>query len=102
MADNITLYIDTSKDEATTFLSRQGEVLGKRSWENDRYTGRNLLVALEELLRETKLSLTNISEIRVHSGPGGYSSLRAGIMTAQTLGVTIGIPVKKVSGENWT
>lgn len=61
-------------------------------------TSHDLLPLIEEALRENNLTLTDISEISVHTGPGSFTGLRVGIAVANTLGLLLGVAVngKKV------
>ncbi|MBI1833381.1 MAG: tRNA (adenosine(37)-N6)-threonylcarbamoyltransferase complex dimerization subunit type 1 TsaB [Candidatus Andersenbacteria bacterium] len=85
MTDKITLKINTATGEATATLLRGTNVLAERTWPNDAHTGSKLLEAIEQLLTSQNLTLEAVDVIEVHRGPGGFSSLRAGIVTAEIL-----------------
>lgn len=55
-----------------------------------------LLPLVDKLLRKNKIMLDDLSGIIVVSGPGGFTSVRIGAVTANTLGFVLGIPVAGV------
>lgn len=75
------LYIDTSNRENK--LIRLGDT-------EKRFSG-DTLVALEELLKQEGKSLHDLTEIEVNSGPGGFTSLREGIVITNTLNYVLGL-----------
>ena len=52
-----------------------------------------VLPMIEEVLREHNLKLSDISEIRVATGPGSFTGLRVGTTVANALGYLLDIPV---------
>jgi tRNA threonylcarbamoyladenosine biosynthesis protein TsaB len=59
-----------------------------------------VLPLIEELLKEHKLELKDISGIEVNPGPGSFTGLRVGITIANTLGFLLKVPVNgKKAGE---
>ncbi len=52
-----------------------------------------LLPAMAELLKKNNIKLTQLKGIAVVSGPGGFTSLRIGVVTANTLAYALKIPV---------
>lgn len=53
----------------------------------------DILLAIEELLAAQGVGLSAISAIRVHTGPGAFTSLRVGIAIAQTLAWSLGVEI---------
>ncbi len=94
------LLIDTSHPQAHLALVREEAIIAQRDWPNDKQTGTKLLAAVDESLREHKISLKDIERIAVHVGPGGYSSLRAGAVVAQMMSLAAGAELVEVAGEN--
>ncbi len=90
---NIVLSIDTSnQDTARVSL----EVDGKRHEKTSQsrvMKAQMVLPLIEELFKEHDLSVTDISEIRVHEGPGSFTGLRVGASVANMLGAILGISV---------
>lgn len=52
-----------------------------------------LLPLIERLLKEHHITLLDVSEIRVHVGPGSFTGLKVGVSVANTLGTILKIPV---------
>lgn len=88
----VILAFDTATDVATAALVREGEVLGER-----RSRAARILVDVEELLAEAGLEPDAVDGIAVGTGPGGYTGLRMGLVTARTLAFSLGVGVAGVS-----
>ena len=88
----LTLAFDTATDVATVALVRDGEVLGERASRAVR-----VLQDVEELLAEAGLESGDVDRIAVGTGPGSYTGLRMGLVTARTLAISLGVPVAGVS-----
>ena len=86
------LAFDTATDVATVALVRDGEVLGERASRAVR-----VLQDVEEVLTEAGLESGDIGGIAVGTGPGSYTGLRMGLVTARTLAISLGVPVAGVS-----
>jgi len=56
-----------------------------------------LLEYLNELLKETNLTLQEISRIGIAIGPGAFTGLRLSLVTAKTLALELNIPLVPVS-----
>ncbi len=52
-----------------------------------------VLPMINSILKKHKLSLKDIYEIEVNTGPGSYTGLRVGIAIANALSFTLRIPV---------
>jgi tRNA threonylcarbamoyladenosine biosynthesis protein TsaB len=88
----VILAFDTATDVATVALVREGEVLGER-----RSRAARILLDVEELLAEAGLGPDDVEGIAVGTGPGGYTGLRMGLVTARTLAFSLGVGVAGVS-----
>lgn len=90
---SVILFIDTSdQDSAKVAL----DVNGKRFEKTSRsrvMRAQMVLPLIELLLKEHGLQLSDISEIRVHEGPGSYTGIRVGMSVANALALLVGIPV---------
>ncbi len=86
------LAFDTATDVATVALLRDGDVLGERVSRAVR-----VLKDAEELLNEAGIESDDVEGIAVGTGPGSYTGLRMGLVTARTLSVALGVPVAGVS-----
>lgn len=88
----IVLAFDTATDVATSALVRDTEVLGERASRAVR-----VLEDADALLKEAGLDADRVAGIAVGTGPGSYTGLRMGLVTARTLSFALGAPVAGVS-----
>jgi tRNA threonylcarbamoyladenosine biosynthesis protein TsaB len=86
------LAFDTATDVATSALVRDGKVLGERASRAVR-----ILDDFEELLGAAGLSSEDVDRLAVGRGPGSYTGLRMGLVTARTLSFSLAAPVSGVS-----
>lgn len=83
------LYIDTSQREETT-ISLDKEVF-KTSSKKEK--SQRLLPFINEVLKKKKLTIKDVTEIEVNTGPGSFTGLKVGVSVAQALGYSLGISV---------
>lgn len=83
------LIIDTS--EINTARIQIGEF--KKVSESRVLKSQMVLPMIEEILKEQKLTLHDITEITVATGPGSFTGLRVGATVANALGYLLDIPV---------
>jgi tRNA threonylcarbamoyladenosine biosynthesis protein TsaB len=88
----LTLAFDTATDVATVALVRDGDVLGERASRAVR-----VLEDVEQILGEAGLRSADVEGLVVGTGPGSYTGLRMGLITARTLAFSLGVPVAGVS-----
>jgi tRNA threonylcarbamoyladenosine biosynthesis protein TsaB len=93
------LYIDTSQREEI-IISLGGEIFKTNS---KKEKSQRLLPFIDEVLKKKKLTLKDLTEIKVNTGPGSFTGLKVGVSVAQALGFSLGIPVNgkdMKKGEN--
>ena len=88
----LTLAFDTATGTATCAVVSGAQVLGER-----RTTAAALLADVESILAEAGAEPVMIDRIAVGRGPGRYTSLRMGLVTARTLAFALGVPVRGIS-----
>lgn len=86
------LSFDTATDVATCALVRDGHVLGER-----RSRAVRILADIDELLAEAGAAAGDVDRLVVGTGPGSYTGLRMGLVTARTLAFSLDVPVAGVS-----
>ena len=86
------LFINTTvaKKAVVSLIAKNGEVIAQVEAEEP-------LIAIDKLLRKTKMKLEDIKEISSHPGPGSFTGLRVGAAVAQTLNFALGKKVKPVN-----
>lgn len=88
----LTLAFDTATEVATSALVRDGEVLGAR-----RSRAVRILADVNDLLAAAGVSPDGVDRIVVGTGPGSYTGLRIGLVTARALALSLSVPVAGVS-----
>lgn len=88
----LTLAFDTATDAATSAVVQDGTVLGERVSRAVR-----ILEDVDALLDEAGVAATTLDGIVVGTGPGSYTGLRMGLITARALAFSLGVPVAGVS-----
>lgn len=87
------LALDTATPAVTVALHDGTHVIASSSQVDARRHGELLLPAVDRVLAEAGLGLDAVTGIVVGIGPGPYTGLRVGLMTADTFGLALGVPV---------
>lgn len=90
------LALDTATPAVTVALHDGTSVVASSSQVDARRHGELLLPAVDRVLAEAGRKLDAVTEIVVGVGPGPYTGLRVGLMTADTFGLALGVPVHGV------
>jgi tRNA threonylcarbamoyladenosine biosynthesis protein TsaB len=88
----LVLAFDTATDVATIALVQSGSVLGER-----RSRAVRILEEADALLTEAGLQRGALEGLVVGTGPGSYTGLRIGLVTARALAFALDSPVAGVS-----
>lgn len=87
------LALDTATQDAALAVGASPcAVQGVRPDPGQRH-GRNLIPAVDDLLRAAGLTPRELGGIAVGLGPGSYTGLRIGVTAAKTLAYALGIPL---------
>ncbi|MFC4590490.1 tRNA (adenosine(37)-N6)-threonylcarbamoyltransferase complex dimerization subunit type 1 TsaB [Sphaerisporangium corydalis] len=88
----LVLAFDTATPAVTAALHDGARVLAESTTIDARRHGELLVPSIAEVLREAGAALGDVTAIVAGSGPGPYTGLRVGLMTAQALSSTTGAP----------
>ena len=86
------LAFDTATDVATSALVWDGEVLGEQT-----SRAATVLEDVDALLRRGGVRDSQLEALAVGTGPGSFTGLRIGLVTARALSLALGVPVAGVS-----
>jgi tRNA threonylcarbamoyl adenosine modification protein YeaZ len=87
------LAVDTATPAVTVALHDGSSVLAAESQVDARRHGELLLPAVDRVLAGAGLKLDAVTDVVVGVGPGPYTGLRVGLVTALTFGSALGVPV---------
>jgi tRNA threonylcarbamoyl adenosine modification protein YeaZ len=87
----LVLAFDTATPAVTAALHDGERVLAESTTVDARRHGELLVPTIETVLREAGASLRDVTVVVAGSGPGPYTGLRVGLMTAQALATSLGI-----------
>jgi tRNA threonylcarbamoyl adenosine modification protein YeaZ len=90
------LALDTATPAVTVALHDGTDVVASSSQVDARRHGELLLPAVDRVLAEAGRALDTVTAVVVGIGPGPYTGLRVGLMTADTFGLVLGVPVHGV------
>ena len=91
------LNIETATKNCSVSLSKNGEtILCKEIAEQGYSHAEKLHVFIEDILKETEISVQDLKAIAVSKGPGSYTGLRIGVSTAKGLCYALNIPLISV------
>ena len=91
----ITLAVDTSTD-VRAGVARDGVTLASAAVTDPRAHAEQLMPLVTSVLDEAGLALADVDEIVAGVGPGPFTGLRVGVVTATTLGLALRRPVRGV------
>lgn len=87
------LYIDTTKRESI----QVGLEINHRKYveihDSARVVAHELLGFIDDMLHKHKITVRQISEIRVALGPGSFTGLRVGLAVSNMISVLLHIPI---------
>jgi tRNA threonylcarbamoyladenosine biosynthesis protein TsaB len=109
------LLIDTVSSPVRIGITDANRVVARDEWPADRQLAETLATRIDQLLKSNGKTFADLTHIRVHAGPtsalsaspaprapagkpGGFTTLRIGIVTANALAYALGVPIRGVVG----
>ncbi len=89
----LVLAFDTATPAVTVALHDGTHVLAETTTVDARRHGELLASSIDAVLAEAGAGRLDITAVAVGTGPGPYTGLRAGLVTARVLGSALGVPV---------
>jgi len=90
------LGLDTATPAVTVALHDGTQVLAEATTIDKHRHAELLAPAIEQVLTEASVERGDLTHVAVGVGPGPYTGLRVGLVTARMLGAALGIPVHGV------
>ena len=90
------LALDTATPSTSVALIHDGVVLANRAHRDPRRHAEVLAGFIDEVMTESRFALSDLAGIAVGVGPGAFTGLRVGLMTARALAMTLSVPVHGV------
>ncbi|NYJ02655.1 tRNA threonylcarbamoyl adenosine modification protein YeaZ [Nocardioides thalensis] len=87
------LAFDTASPTVTVALHDGTDAVGELASEQSMKHGEQLMPLIEEVVRRSGLAARDLTAIAVGVGPGPFTGLRVGLVTARTLGHALEVPV---------
>lgn len=89
-----TLLIDTATDTLVVGLASSGELLAEALDEERR--AQALLDVVHDVLVSAGVERSDLRDVAVGVGPGGFTGLRVGVATARGIAAALGIPLAPI------
>lgn len=89
----VLLALDTATPRVTVALHDGSEVVAERTSDEGLRHGEQLAPAIEAVMGEAGIVRQDLTAVAVGVGPGPFTGLRVGLVTARTLGWVLEIPV---------
>ncbi|MHC9544209.1 MAG: tRNA (adenosine(37)-N6)-threonylcarbamoyltransferase complex dimerization subunit type 1 TsaB [Vulcanimicrobiota bacterium] len=91
------LLIDSTTEVFSVSLAKDDRLLGESFFELPRGHLVNLIPLMTALLKTCRTGFSDISMIGVTNGPGSFTGVRLGVMTARTVGQLCDVPIVPVN-----
>lgn len=95
----MTLLLHTSTPTIRIGIAETDTVVARDEFPSDRELAESLAERIRRLVHATTYTLPTVRQIVVHAGPGGFTSLRIGVTTANVLAYALDVPVVGVFGD---
>jgi tRNA threonylcarbamoyladenosine biosynthesis protein TsaB len=90
---SVSLLIETSQRAGVVALATDAGVVAAMPLDDARRHARDLAVAVDALLKSQSITPRNITRVVVGTGPGSYTGLRVGLMSAKAFAYAVGADI---------
>ena len=90
------LALDTTTDVSSIAVADETGILGQYDFAHRMDLSRRLMPNIISLLKDCGLEMKDVEAIGVSLGPGSFTGLRIGVVTAKTLAQVLGVPISGV------
>ena len=90
---SVILAFDTATPQVTAAVLADGEVVAEAVSDRSMKHGEQLAPLIDQVLRASGRARGDITALAVGVGPGPFTGLRVGLVTARTLGLVLDVPV---------
>lgn len=87
------LFLDTCDSEKTSIYLVDDKFLAAHIWPSQKTQQEKLHTEIAKFLKKSKIKLSDLDKVGVVVGPGHFSRVRTGVVTANTLAYALDIPV---------
>jgi tRNA threonylcarbamoyladenosine biosynthesis protein TsaB len=87
------LNLETATTVCSVSLAKDGKLLALKELNEDYTHAENLTIFIEDVLKQSNISLADVDAIAVSKGPGSYTGLRIGVSTAKGLCYSLNKPL---------
>jgi tRNA threonylcarbamoyladenosine biosynthesis protein TsaB len=91
------LNLETATTACSVSLAKDGKLLALKEQNGEYSHAENLTLFIEDVIRQSGLSLNDVEAIAVSKGPGSYTGLRIGVSTAKGLCYSLNKPLIAVN-----
>ena len=85
------LFIDTTEYGRIKLRLQDGRRVIAKSEKKTEKISESLVPEIEKLFRREKMTFRDLKKVSVNPGPGGFSSTRTGVATANALNFALGL-----------
>jgi len=91
------LALDTSGATASAAMAKDGCLIGEISLRHGKTHSQKIIPMIEALLNMLDMEKSDIHMLAVANGPGSFTGLRIGVVTAKAMAYALNVPVAEVS-----
>jgi tRNA threonylcarbamoyl adenosine modification protein YeaZ len=93
--NDLTLFMDTTTSRLMLALGRGGKLIAAQNvpCDSHRYHSALMIPAIQDMLKDNGFTVNDLSALAVNLGPGSFTGIRTGVITARTMGQFLNLPV---------